>query len=212
MNLANAVNRNSSQDLKDLALKYFTYGDIDFSYGYDDYDVLYQYMLVLIMGANPFRGFIAYDYKQKKDLLKHSYSSRKISKIHNQLDEYYDGDQEEIQNQLENLSIESLLDKFQPELDISLLLLKRFLYKSNNKYATIKNYISNNYGGANLFIKDLVYGSLQRMNEDHLIDYLENDGFVILSQRPSDEIFEDQTSLFNVYKEQFIVDDENKQS
>ena len=44
------------------------------------------------------------------------------------------------------------------------------------------------------------------MNRDHITDYQENGGFIVLKRQPSDEIIENQDLVFNRYRDQFTIE------
>ena len=179
-----------SQDLKDLTLIYFSHGYMDFS-NYDEEDINNIVMQLLSIGANPLREYLDV-FIGRSDV-----TSAYLSRLH----EYILHPDEDLP------SIEELIDKFQPSLTISLLLLRESMEFEFEGYESVMNYISNNYSGSKLHIDLYWYGEIvDDMNINHVTNYLENGGFIILEAQPLDEIVDNQNSLFNRYRDQFIVE------
>ena len=179
-----------SQDLKDLTLIYFSHGYMDFS-NYDEEDINNIVMQLLSIGANPLREYLDV-FIGRSDV-----TSAYLSRLH----EYILHPDEDLP------SIVELIDKFQPSLTISLLLLRESMELVFEGYESVMNYIANNYSGSKLHIDLYWYGEIvDDMNINHVTDYLENGGFIILEAQPLDEIHNNQTSLLNRYRDQFIIE------
>ncbi len=186
--LIEGTDLNSSQDLKDLSLIYMTHYRIDCCM-LDDEDVNFKILDLIKINANPFRSYDSY--------FSNTVGGRSLA---------YVLIEECLLSETDLSSLKIFIDKFQPELDVSLLLLVCFIYDIDDKYTIMMNYILNSYKSEELSIIIHNYQDLSIMNRDHITDYLENGGFIVLKRQPSDEIIENQDLVFNRYRDQFIIE------